>query len=235
MKRKRKYTHILFDLDHTLWDFERCSTETLKELYQSYQLQSMGCSSAEDFCQVFRQVNHKLWDLYNRGEYDSERLRNERFTLIFDELQLVYDQEFSTLFAQKYLALCPTKAHVMPDTLTTLDVLQKHYQLHIVTNGFSDVQAIKLRSAGLTDYFQTVTTSDEAGYRKPHKLMFQYTLDRIRANPAECIMIGDNLETDIRGAQNADIDHIFFNPEKLTHSFSVDYEISALPELIAIL
>lgn len=233
--KTKKYTHILFDLDHTLWDFDRCATETLEELYQTYQIQSLGCSSATEFCRVFHQINFRLWDLYNRGEYDSERLRNERFFLIFDELGLDHDTALPPVLAREYLALCPTKAHVMPDTLATLDDLQERYQLHIVTNGFSDVQAIKLRSAGLTDYFQTVTTSDEAGYRKPHKLMFRYTLDRIQATPDQCIMIGDNLEADIQGAKNAGIDHIFFNPKKLTHSFSVDCEISSLRELITIL
>ncbi|MEQ9438183.1 MAG: YjjG family noncanonical pyrimidine nucleotidase [Cyclobacteriaceae bacterium] len=235
MKSSKKYTHILFDLDHTLWDFDRCATETLMELYHTHQLQSLGCASAEDFCQAFHEVNHRLWALYNQGEYDSDRLRNERFFLVFEALQLAYNEQVPPLLAREYLAICPTKTHVIPDAIATLDILQTRYQLHIITNGFSDVQAIKLRSAGLTHYFQTVTTSDEAGYRKPHEQMFRFAMDRIQATPAECIVVGDNLEADIRGAQNAGIDHIFFNPEQQPHTFAVTHEISSLRELVAIL
>ncbi len=229
------YTHILFDLDHTLWDFDRCATETLTDLYHKHQLQQLGASSPSEFCQVFHQVNHRLWDLYTRGEYDSERLRRERFFLIFDELQLAYDKNLPPVFAEEYLATCPTKGYVISEAVAMLDKLRGRYQLHIITNGFSDVQAIKLQCAGLTDYFQTVTTSDEAGYRKPHAGMFHYALESIPATPRECIMVGDNLKTDVLGARNAGIDQVYFNPAQHQHTEEVTYEIRTLPELITIL
>lgn len=233
--KSRKYSHILFDLDHTLWDFDRCATETLRELYQTHRLQELGCPTEDDFCRAFHLVNYRLWELYNQGEYDSARLRRERFVLVFEELRLSTDEQLPPLLAREYLAHCPTKPHVIPDTIATLDVLKDRYQLHIITNGFSDVQSIKLRSAGLTTYFGSVITSDQAGYRKPHKMMFCYALDRIRAAPEQCVVVGDNLETDIRGAQNAGIDHIYFNPGQRPHDYSVTHEISALSELIEIL
>ncbi len=229
------YTHILFDLDHTLWDFDRCATETLTDLYYKYQLEQLGTPSPNEFCQVFHQVNRRLWDLYNRGEYDSERLRQERFFLIFDELQLSYDETLPPVFAEEYLTTCPTKGYVISEAVTTLEKLRDRYQLHIITNGFSDVQAIKLQYAGLTEYFQTVTTSDVAGYRKPNTGMFQYALKNISATPPECIMVGDNLKTDVLGARNAGIDQVYFNPAQHQYTEEVTYEISTLPELLSIL
>jgi len=235
MPDAEQYRHILFDLDHTLWDFDRCATETLTDLYHKYQLEQRGAASPKEFCRVFHQVNRRLWDLYNRGEYDSERLRRERFFLVFDELPLTYDETLPPVFAEEYLATCPTKGHVISEALATLDKLRDRYQLHIITNGFSDVQVIKLRHAGLTEYFQTVTTSDVAGHRKPHAGMFQYALENISATPSECIMVGDNLKTDVLGARNAGIDQVYFNPARQQHTDEVTYEITALPELINIL
>lgn len=229
------YLHILFDLDHTLWDFDRCATETLTDLYHKHQLKQLGASSPTELCRVFHQVNRRLWDLYNRGEYDSERLRRERFSLIFDELQLTYNSTLPQVFAKEYLATCPTKGHVIAEAAATLDKLRGRYRLHIITNGFSDVQAIKLQYAGLADYFQTVTSSDVAGYRKPNAGMFHYALENISATPSECIMIGDNLKTDVLGARNAGIDQVYFNPARHEHTDEVTYEINALPELLAIL
>ncbi|MEM8968865.1 MAG: YjjG family noncanonical pyrimidine nucleotidase [Bacteroidota bacterium] len=231
----KTYSHILFDLDHTLWDFDRCATETLVELYQANQLERLGCPSAEAFCEAFHQVNYRLWDLYNRGEYDSERLRRERFFMVLDELDMEYDDSLPPLLAKEYLATCPTKGYVIAGAIELLEKLGQQYPLHIITNGFSDVQATKLKYAGLTDYFQTVTTSDESGYRKPHQGIFHYSLNRIPAVADECIMIGDNLKSDILGAQNAKIDSVYFNPDQNPHSSAVTHEIQSLPELLTIL
>ncbi|WKN45785.1 YjjG family noncanonical pyrimidine nucleotidase [Tunicatimonas pelagia] len=231
----KTYTHLLFDLDHTLWDYHRCANETLHELYDQYRLKQLGVHSADTFCRTFHQVNFRLWDLYNRGEYDSERLRRERFFLIFDELQLTYPKELPPTIAQDYLTTCPAKGHVIAGTFATLDTLKEKYTLHIITNGFSDVQLVKLKHANLSKYFQTVTTSDEAGYRKPHEGMFHYALDRIPATPEECIMIGDNLKSDILGAQNAKIDSVYFNPSQEKHNTTVTHEIQSLTELLTIL
>jgi len=155
--------------------------------------------------------------------------------MVFDELQLKYDRSLPPILAEDYLAICPTKGHVISDAVSTLDELHKKYELHIVTNGFSDVQAIKLKYAGLTDYFQTVTTSDGSGYRKPDKGIFHYALNLISTIAEECIMIGDNLESDMLGAQNAGIDHVYFNPEDKDHTATVTHEITSLRELIGIL
>ena len=230
----KHYRHIIFDLDHTLWDFTKNATETLHELYDTHRLGRLGDFSVQQLCDTFEEVNYRLWKLYNRGEYDQQRLRRERFGLILTQLGVAADNVPAGL-ADDYLRICPTKPHVMPHTIAVLDYLQQHYQLHILTNGFAEVQAIKLQSAGLTDYFTTVVASDTTGHKKPYRPVFDYTLQRINADSRSCVMIGDSLETDILGAKCAGIDQIFYNPHRSTHDESVTYEIACLSELRDIL
>lgn len=227
------YKHILFDLDHTLWDFEKNATEALYELYASYSLADHNFS-AEKFCEIFHQVNYHLWHLHQTGDYDQARLRADRFKMIFAQLGMA-DHDMPLDIADAYLQLCPSKPYVFPHTYDMLEYLQSRYHLHIVTNGFSDVQWVKLNSARLTPYFTQVVTSDDAGYRKPHPGIFNHILERIAASPAECVMIGDNLDTDIAGARAVGIDCIFFNPKETPHEAIINHEIHCLSQLQGIL
>lgn len=229
-----KYKHILFDLDHTLWDFEKNATETLCELYENFQLTSLGSFSVQEFCQTFHRINHHLWALHQQGDYEQSKLRSDRFKKIFSELG-VAETLVPHSIQDEYLRICPSKPHVFPFTHDILSYLKERYQLHIVTNGFSDVQHIKLKSAALTNYFTHIVTSDGANFRKPEPAIFRHVLELIGANASECIMIGDNLLTDIAGAQNADIDCVYFNPKEVPHKASTTYEIYCLSELKGIL
>lgn len=136
-----------------------------------------------------------------------------------------------TDIAEEYLRLCPTKPHVFPYCNDVLRYLQENYMLHILTNGFADVQAIKLKSAGLTEFFVEVITPDATGHKKPSREIFEYMLEKVKARDEDCIMIGDNLETDIKGARNAGIDSVFFNPLGIKHKEKITYEITCLSEL----
>lgn len=229
-----RYKHILFDLDHTLWDFEKNAAETLRELYDSFALATLGEFSVEEFCDTFHKVNYHLWYLHQKGEFDQAKLRAERFKMIFTELG-VAQASMPLSIADAYLKLCPSKPHVFPYTYDILHYLGGHYTLHIITNGFSDVQWIKLESARLTHYFKHIVTSDDAGYRKPDPGIFRHALELIGTQPDECIMIGDNLDTDIAGALAVGIDCVYFNPQKLPHEAQTNYEITCLSELKGIL
>jgi putative hydrolase of the HAD superfamily len=229
-----KYQHILFDLDHTLWDFEKNATEALTELYTSHELARLGGFSVENFCSTFHKVNYHLWHLHQTGDYDQARLRSERFKMIFGELGMA-EAQMPLSIAEDYLKLCPSKPHVFPYTHEVLDYLSPAYQLHIITNGFADVQWVKLESAQLTKYFTHIVTSDDAGFRKPDPGIFRHTLQLIAAAAEECVMIGDNLDTDIAGARAVGIDCIFFNPQGTPHSSETTHEICCLSELKGIL
>lgn len=232
----KKYNHIFFDLDHTLWDFEKNSTEVLSHLYDLHNLMDLADFTKEDFCAKFREVNLNLWQSYNEKRLDRASLRENRFSFVMEALGAKGEQ-ISKKLAEDYLKRCPTMHHVFPFTREVLDYLKnkRGYVLHVITNGFEDVQHIKIKSAGLTDFFDEVITADAAGYQKPDKEIFGYALSKIKCQEDECIMVGDNLEADVVGAKNAQIDQVYFNPSKLPHKETITYEISCLSELQQIL
>lgn len=203
------YKHLFFDLDHTLWDFDRNSNETLAEMHEHFALQETV--SVEHFTKTFLQVNVTLWEQHNANAIDQQTLRLTRFPRVFEAMGVAMPADSETL-SDMYLSIMPRKPHVLPYAIEILDYLKPKYPLHIITNGFPEIQDLKLASAGITEYFDLVITSAEAGCRKPDKEMFEYTMRRLGIAPQDCLMIGDNWAADIEGARNAGIDQVFFNP-----------------------
>lgn len=224
----------MFDLDHTLWDFEKNSSEALFEVYDHYQLDRHNKFSRVEFVLKFKEINASLWDQYNMNKIAKEYLRNERFKLTLLDLGIVED-EIPLDIGEMYIERCPLKGHVIPHTFEVLDYLKPKYKLHIITNGFDDIQDIKLSQSNLKIYFDLIFTSESAGHKKPSKEMFEKAMESIEAKTEECIMIGDNLITDIQGAINASLDVIYFNPGQIQHNLPVTYEIRSLLELTKIL
>lgn len=230
----QKYSVIFFDLDHTLWDYDKNSSETLTDLYHNYKLHELGGVSLDAFLKQFGKVNNNLWDQYNKGEISRETIRNERFERIFKSMNIeISDQALK--MSDDYISLCPLKTHVLPHTYDVLDYLKSRYELYILTNGFNDVQEIKIDKSNLRNYFRGMITSESAGYKKPSREMFQFALQSANCSAHETIMIGDNLKTDIYGAMNAEIDAVFFNPHGIDHRYDPHYEITSLNELTNIL
>lgn len=231
---KKEYTCVLFDLDHTLWDYEANSRETLEELYKQFDLRTHGVPDIESFQIQFKRVNTELWELYDTGRIDSHVIRNERFRKILQAFY-IFDDPLCRSLSVDYLNTCPTKGHLIPHALDILDYLNDRYKLTVVTNGFEEIQNLKLSSTRLNTYFNHVITSQKAGHKKPSKEIFDYALRMNETKCSQAIMIGDNLITDMGGARNASIDCVFFNPESIVHETSVSHEITSLAELRQIL
>ena len=227
---KKKYSCIFFDLDHTLWDYETNSCDTLIELYSHYGLQEKGIAQCTDFTHQFRVINTKLWDLFDRGIITSEVIRRERFPQILEKFQ-IRDEKLCIDLAHDYITQCPKRGKLMPHAIETLDYLAQYYQLSVITNGFEEIQHCKLQAGNLTSYFDHIITSERAGHRKPSCEIFNFALNCYGVKNDQAIMIGDNLITDIGGACNAYIDAVFFNPEKIAHDGHKAYEIHSLSEL----
>jgi len=227
---KNNYRHIFFDLDHTLWDFENNATAVLLELHQELDLKNLGCNDAKQFVDTFHEINLELWRLHDLDEIDIHDLRHTRFTRVFDRMGLkkvTVPPELGDL----YLERCPQGKLVLPHAHDVLAYLHDKYRLHIITNGFDDIQQVKLKSASLDNFFDVVVTAGGCGYKKPDKKIFDYALQQTGASAELSLMVGDNLDSDIIGAQNAGIDHIFFNPGRTFHQHQVDHEIYCLSEL----
>ena len=206
-----QYRHLFFDLDHTLWDFETNSRETLQELYSTNNLSEKGVTSFEDFFNHYSFHNHRLWDRYTKGFIKQEELRWKRMWLALLEFKIA-DDVLSRKLSVEFLQILPTKRNIFPHTIEILEYLKKkNYTLHLITNGFEQVQFGKLQNSNMAHYFDKVITSEGASSLKPNKEIFDFALQQSGAAVAESIMIGDNLEADIKGAMNAGWDAIFVN------------------------
>jgi YjjG family noncanonical pyrimidine nucleotidase len=230
----KSYRHILFDLDHTLWDYETNSSETLQELFIHHKLDELGVSSFSDFMKTFVSVNTNLWTQYDLGQIHRDVIRNDRFHKIMLEFG-IDDYEFSLNFSNEYIDQSPKKGALMPNAKEILEYLHPKYPMVIVTNGFDEIQSVKMESAGITPYFKSVVTSARAGHKKPSKEIFDFALAESGFNSHDTLMIGDNLLTDIGGARNASLDTVYYNPNKIAHHEKTEYEIHDLKELLDIL
>lgn len=232
MTEYRKFKkHIFFDLDHTLWDFDKNAEETLQELFAIYNFKQLGFSSADVFIESYTKNNHHLWSQYHLGKINKEQLREARFTNTFIELG-VEPELFPDSFEEDYVRLCPLKTHLFPHAIETLEYLKERYTLHLISNGFKEGTEAKISATNIEKYFSHIVISEDVGVHKPHPEIFHYALDSANANKEESVMIGDSLEADIRGAMNFGMDAIFFNPNGMPVPSDVKNQIVHLKELI---
>ncbi len=230
----KKYTHLFFDLDHTLWDFENNSKEALQEIFERFSLIDLGIPSAASFISVYKDHNYWMWSSFGNGDVAKEQLRVKRFELTLAEFG-VNHRILGEEMAESYIRLSPTKKNLIPQAIEVLDYLKSNYQMFIVTNGFPEVQWIKLKNSGLEDYFTEVYISEEVGHKKPHPGIFDFALNASDARKEFSLMIGDSLEADIIGARESGIDQVYFNPDKKQHQELITFEINSLEELKLIL
>lgn len=230
----KTYRHIFFDLDHTIWDFDKNAEETLHELYLLHKLADIGLHSADIFIETYTQNNHRLWREYHLGNITKEQLRQARFNQTFVDLG-VHPDVIPMGFEDAYVQLCPTKTNLFPHAHETLSYLQDKYTLHLISNGFKESQDVKINNTGIGKYFQHIVVSEMVGANKPDKAIFQYALDKAGAAKYESLMIGDSLEADIYGALNFGMDAIYFNPFNAEKPEDVPVQIKHLRELTMML
>ncbi len=231
----KKYSHIFFDLDNTLWDFDRNSAETLYELYDKYKLSELGIKTPEHFILKYQERNAMMWEQYRLGKIDKDMLRNKRFELTFWDMGIEAVEKISAQLSNDYVNAAPKRNHLFPDAYEVLEYLHRKYTLHIITNGFHEAQFVKLDGTGIRKFFQNIIISEHVGFKKPDVNIFYYAVESAKTKAEECIMIGDGLEVDVLGAQRAGWDAIYFNPKKVVHEEVVTHEIEKLGELKGIL
>jgi len=227
-----RYKHLFFDLDHTLWDFEANSRQTLAEMYDSMQLKEKGVDDFERFNANYQVHNEKLWDRYRKGFIKSEELRWKRMWLSLLDFK-IGDEKLAREMAVVFLDLLPTRKILFPHAFEMLKYLtEKSYTLHLITNGFEKIQHAKLKNAGLDVFFTEVITSEGSNSLKPQKAIFDFALRRSNATAKESIMLGDDIEADIAGARAAGIDQVFVNHlNKPLPEWKPTYTITSLKEL----
>jgi len=226
-----QYKHLFFDLDHTLWDFEANSRQTLQQLYHSLGLAGRGVTDFDLFHKQYIVHNDKLWDRYRNGFIKVDELRWKRMWLTLLDFK-IGDEPLARRMGEEFLDALPTRNILFPYAIEILTYLRgKGYQLHLITNGFQKTQHSKLENSGLTGFFGEVITSEGSNSLKPQKEIFEYAFRVTGAEPAESIMLGDNIEVDIQGAINAGIDQVYVNHLGIEPVIKPTYTVSSLKEL----
>ncbi|HBS87678.1 MAG: noncanonical pyrimidine nucleotidase, YjjG family [Bacteroidetes bacterium GWF2_38_335] len=225
----KKYKHLFFDLDRTLWDFEKNALELFMDIFKNRQLDKIF-PDFDIFYTTYKKHNDALWELYRHGKIKKDILRYKRFSDTLEEFGFS-DANLAKNIGDDYVNLSPYKNNLFPNTIETLEYLYPKYKLYIITNGFKEVQFTKLKKSNLERFFTRVITSEDVGVQKPNPEIFHYSVSSVNAKKIECLMIGDDPEVDILGARKYGIDQVLFNTENKKHSEKPTYEISDLSEL----
>jgi putative hydrolase of the HAD superfamily len=232
-----KVRQLFFDLDRTLWDFEANSKRALQHLYESL---SLGDTIEHfmHFHHTYIRVNANLWQQYGKGKLSKEALRDNRFK---DALAHhgIHDHDLAQKMSNGYIDLSPKQTALFPGAIETLTELKRqNYRMHIITNGFHEVQHVKLDTSGLRSFFDVVLSSESVGFTKPHREIFHEAQRLTNCQPQHAIMIGDDFKADIIGALNANWTAIHFDPEvkfKKERNVPRIRSLNELPEVINLL
>ncbi|WP_299670705.1 YjjG family noncanonical pyrimidine nucleotidase [uncultured Polaribacter sp.] len=191
-----KIEHVFFDLDHTLWDFERNSELTFHKIF----LENNITISIADFLEVYKPLNLKYWKLYREEKISKTALRYGRLKTTFDAVNYTISDNLIDKIAIDYIENLANFNHLFEGAFELLEYLKEKYTLHIITNGFEEIQSKKMVNSKIHHYFDQIITSESVGVKKPNPKVFNYALEIAKADKETSIMIGDSLEADIEGA-----------------------------------
>lgn len=222
--------HVFFDLDHTLWDFEKNSETALRLLYKELDLDEQ-LRSFNAFHKTYKKINAELWYLYGTGKLSKTELRVKRFRSTLQTFG-INDPQLAEKLASGYVETSPYQTNLFPKAQETLTQLQDEgYALHVITNGFKEIQDIKLTNSGIREFFDIVLCSEDVGKSKPAREVFVEALDRANAKPEESIMVGDNLHADVMGAERSGLAGVLFDPHRDHNHGTHEWHISVLDEI----
>lgn len=217
MKSFQNKTDIFFDLDHTLWDFEKNSALAFETIFEKHNL----TFDLNLFLYHYSPTNLKYWKLYQDEKVSTEELRYLRLKEVFDLMNEKVEDTTIHLLSEEYIYFLPQFNNLYEGALELLDYLFPKYNLHIITNGFQSVQALKMKNSKIDHFFQTVTNSEKAGVKKPNPLIFEFAITSAKVKKEQVVMIGDSYDADIEGAMNVGMDVIFFNEFKTEINLSI--------------
>ena len=207
MPDKNQITDVFFDLDHTLWDFEKNSALTFEKIFDQLKINL----NLNGFLEAYEGINHHYWKLYRENKISQEELRHKRLIKTFEVIDFDFDPQKIESISDQYILHLSTFSNLFEGAISLLDGLKSKYQLHVITNGFEIVQHHKIKNSGLSSYFKNVFTAEKVGYKKPHPIIFEHALDHTQTNAHNSLMIGDSIEADVLGAMNIGMQAIHFN------------------------
>ena len=232
----KNITHIFFDLDHTLWDTDKNAKESLQEIHQEIKIQESFNVSFDLFHATYQKHNDILWKKYAKHEVTKSEVRINRFKYSLEELN-IFDDNINEFFASHFVSRTPLKKNLIEGAIELMDYVKDRYTLSIITNGFKEVQYIKMEESGLSKYYKHIFISEEVGHNKPSPDIFKHAMQTSGAiNAKNCLMIGDSLEADIIGAINAGMKAVYLSPEIKNESSENNFiTVNSLEEIKTIL
>jgi putative hydrolase of the HAD superfamily len=202
--------HLFFDLDDTLWDYESNSRAVLQDLFREFGLEKKISASFEDFFQVYKKVNLELWSFFYKRQINKHQLRDRRWNLVFGHFGY-HNKENHDELTRFYVERAPFGTCLKDGCIDTLSYLQSKYKLHLITNGFREIQDIKIDGCGLRGFFSNIIICEEHDLVKPELKVFRLAEKLAGCKPQEAVMIGDSLESDIHGALGAGWQAVYFS------------------------
>lgn len=221
---KNKISDIFFDLDHTLWDFEKNSNLTFIKIFKINDLDI----NIDIFLKAYNPINTNYWNLYRENKISKDKLRFFRLSDTFDNLAIDVDDLLIKKLSIDYIDHLSDNNNLIPGSIEILDYLENKYNMHIITNGFKEVQKKKLEKSNIIKYFKTITISEEVGFKKPNSIIFNYALKKANAASSNSLMIGDSYQADVLGGLSFGMNAILFN----FHKINVEDKIISIDNLL---
>ena len=222
--------NIFFDLDHTIWDFEKNSSLTFKKILKDFKIDI----NLDEFLEIYVPINFKYWKLYREEKITKEFLRYNRLKSAFDKLSIKVSDDTIEKISEDYIYYLPSNHNLMPNAIKTLNYLKMKYNLYIITNGFRDVQNQKMKSSKINKYFKKIYDSESVGVKKPNPDIFNFAIEDSNSLKSESLMVGDSYEADIEGALNVGLNAVHFiaHGEKVHDKCAIINDLSELLEIL---
>ncbi|MGB1252589.1 MAG: YjjG family noncanonical pyrimidine nucleotidase [Candidatus Promineifilaceae bacterium] len=224
------YKWLLFDADGTLFDFHAASMDALAQTF-AY----AGIAHTDEHVQLYRRINTACWEEFERGEISAEILRSERFRRMNHELGASHDP---LDLSKQYIMHLSQGNQLLPGATDLLFVLQKRFNMLLITNGLKEVQRPRFAATNMSRWFSEIVISDEVGFAKPDPTIFDICFERMgHPDKSEVLIIGDSLTSDMVGGLNYGIDTCWYNPTGKTRPIDmpITYTIRTLYDLVPLL
>ncbi len=224
------YQWILFDADNTLFDFDRSEKYALEQAFSDFNI-----PVSDEFVCIYHEVNRQCWQAFEEGEMDQNTLRSRRFELFLQKIEVSGN---AAAIGTNYLQHLANTDFMIEGARALLNRLLGNFKMVIVTNGLQDVQRPRVFRTKTDHYFEAIIVSEEIGASKPGMAFFEHTFEQIgQPSKNEALIVGDNLNSDIRGGNDFGIDTCWFNPrnQRNESEISPKFEINKLSLLEKIL
>lgn len=221
------YRAVLFDIDETLFDFQAGNRIAVNQL-----MDELGYFDPDRYDQ-YEAINLECWAALEQGLLTQRQLRLARFTRFFDRYPVPGDSRWA---AERFVQLLGAQAIPLPHAEDVVRQIAEKLPVAVVTNGITDVQKNRLSRSPFGELATAVVISEEIGVSKPRPEIFHHALEKLGVRPREALMVGDGINSDIRGANNAGIDACWYNPthKPLPEGVHAEYIISDIRECVGI-